>query len=174
MKKKIYIVLSFSGSLPSRLIRLWTKDEYCHVSLALDEELNDLYSFGRKGSYNIFNGGFVKEGLDRGVFKRFKKTKTAIYSLEVSRLQYRRVVKEIEKFKQDKDKYRYDMIGVLSVALKKPFRRENYFYCSDFVKYIIEKARIDLDLPEVVKPMDFKQEKLDLVYKGLLRDYKKS
>ena len=42
--------------------------------LELDEDLTKMYSFGRLYPYNPFLGGFVHEGLDRGTFKRFKKT----------------------------------------------------------------------------------------------------
>ena len=172
-KKKIYIILTFTGTILSRIVRLWTRDEYCHVSIALDEDLNDIYSFGRINPYNPFKGGFVKEGLDVGTFKRFRNTKSAIYSVDVSSVQYRRVIKKIKQFKRNKNKYKFNVIGLLSVALKKPFKRENYFYCSEFVKHVIEEAQIDLKLPELVKPMDFQQDNLELIYTGLLRDYKK-
>ena len=172
-KKKIYIILTFTGTILYRLVRLWTRDEYCHVSIALDKDLNDIYSFGRINPYNPFKGGFVKEGLDIGTFKRFKNTKSAIYSLDVSNIQYRRVIKKIKQFKKNKDKYKFNFIGVLSVALKKPFKRENSFYCSEFVRHILLEAQIDLKLPELVKPMDFQQESMELIYTGLLRNYKK-
>ena len=172
-RKKIYIILTFTGTILSRLIRLWTKDEYCHVSIALDKDLNDIYSFGRINPYNPFIGGFIKEGIDIGTFKRFRNTKTAIYSLDVSNLQYRRVVKKIKHFKKNKKLYKFNIIGLFSVALKVPFKRENYFYCSEFVKYIIEEAKIDLDLPDLVRPMDFKKNNLDLIYTGYLKNYQR-
>ena len=51
-KKKIYILLSFTGTILSRIIRMYTKDKYCHASLSLDKEFNELYSFGRLNPYN--------------------------------------------------------------------------------------------------------------------------
>ena len=41
--KKIYIVLTYTGTILSRIIKLYTKAEYCHVSLSLDKKLNKMY-----------------------------------------------------------------------------------------------------------------------------------
>lgn len=47
-KKHIYIVLTRTNTLISRIIRLFMNDEYTHAAIALDKELNNMYSFGRK------------------------------------------------------------------------------------------------------------------------------
>ena len=54
-KKKIYIVLTYSGTILSRIIRAYTGDEYSHVSIALDKDLEEMYSFGRLNPYNPLN-----------------------------------------------------------------------------------------------------------------------
>ena len=71
--KKIYIILTHTGTILSRIIRHWTKDEFSHISISLDKDLEEMYSFGRLNPYNAFVGGFVREGLDKGTFARFKK-----------------------------------------------------------------------------------------------------
>lgn len=43
--KTIYIVLSQTGTVLSRVLRLFTRAEYNHVSIALDENLDYMYSF---------------------------------------------------------------------------------------------------------------------------------
>ena len=62
--KKIYIVLTHSGTALSKIIKGFTKDEFSHVSISLDKELNEMYSFGRLNPYNPFWGGFVHEYID--------------------------------------------------------------------------------------------------------------
>ena len=57
--KKIYIMLSFTGTILSRIVKVVTLKEYSHVSVALDLEFNSLYSFGRINPKNPFSGGFV-------------------------------------------------------------------------------------------------------------------
>ena len=82
--KKIYIVLSFTGTILSRIVKLYTRKEYSHVSISLDKDLKHMYSFGRLNPYNPFWGGFVQESPNYGTFKRFKNSKIKIYSMEVS------------------------------------------------------------------------------------------
>ena len=69
--KKIYIVLSQTGTWFSRAIKFFTKDPYNHASISLDKELNHMYSFGRKKVNNPLRGGFVREYTDKGVFAKF-------------------------------------------------------------------------------------------------------
>ena len=76
--KRIYLILTYSGTILSRIIKIYTRDEFAHVSISLDEELNQMYSFGRLNPYNPFIGGFVHEGINIGTFKRFRKTQTAV------------------------------------------------------------------------------------------------
>ena len=81
---KIYIVLTFSKTLLSRVIKGYTKAEFAHVSLSLDDRLDMMYSFGRLNSYIPFWGGFVKEDINYGFFKRFNDTKSAIFSISLA------------------------------------------------------------------------------------------
>ena len=82
--KKIYIVLTQTGTLLSRTVKLWTGKKYNHVSIALDEKLEQLYSFGRVYPNIAFIGGFVHEGINTGTFKKFYKTDTKIYEKEIT------------------------------------------------------------------------------------------
>ena len=64
--KKVYILLSKTKTVPSNLIKLMTREPYCHTSLALDISLDEMYSFARKGVYNPCNRGFIREYLGKG------------------------------------------------------------------------------------------------------------
>lgn len=41
--KKVYILLSKTKTVPSNLIKLMTREPYCHTSLALDISLDEMY-----------------------------------------------------------------------------------------------------------------------------------
>lgn len=43
--KEVFIVLTYSGTALSTIIKKFTKDEFAHVSIALDENLEQMYSF---------------------------------------------------------------------------------------------------------------------------------
>lgn len=172
--KNIYIVLTYTGTALSKIIKSYTKKEYSHVSLSLDKNLDELYSFGRKRAYNPIIAGLVHEGINFGTFKRFKNTVTEIYELEVTDEQYKIIKDKIHEMYKEKDKYKFNIIGLLLVPTKKKFIKKNYYYCAEFVKYILEEAKVDINpVNDIPQPMQFRNIKnLKLIYTGLLKNYK--
>ena len=171
--KKIYIIISTTGTILSKIIRTYTRDEFAHASISLDKELKQIYSFGRLNPYNAFHGGFVHEYIDKGTFKRFKNTVCNIYELEIEDNQYEKIKDKIKLFSEKKDNYKFNTKGLFAVGFNKRIQRENYFYCAEFVKYVLDEAEIKLDLPEMIRPEDLKKIGEDkVIYKGLLREYK--
>lgn len=65
--KNVYIVLSQTGTIFSRAIRLYTRDQYNHASMSFDSKLLVMYSFGRRKRYNLLDSGFVIENFARGM-----------------------------------------------------------------------------------------------------------
>ena len=172
--QKLYIVLTHTGTLLSNLIKLYTKNDYSHVSLAFDEDLNEMYSFGRIYTYNAFIGGFVREYLDSGTFKRFKNTTTSVYELEVSDIQYKEIKNKVVMMYEKRKEYKFNFIGVFFVMFHKKIKRKNALYCAEFVKYALASGDVDMKyLPDIIKPEDFKQVKdAKLIYKGKLSEYR--
>lgn len=170
--KKIYIILTHTGTALSKIIKGFTKDEFSHVSIALDIELKEMYSFGRLNPYNPFWGGFVHEYIDKGTFKRFYKTRAKVYSLEITEQQYESIKNYIEQIKNNKENYKFNIIGLFAAGFHKKIKKQKSFYCAEFVKYVMEKADIKTDLPDIVKPEDFKNiNELQEIYGGLFRKY---
>lgn len=165
-------MLSHSGSMFSKAIKVCSKDPYTHVSIALDENLYELYSFGRINPYNPIIGGFVKEDIVNGTYRRFPETKCAIYALEIDDVQYRRLKRELNKFKRASRRYGYNFIGVVSAAFNKPIHRRHSYFCSQFVSEILQNSGIKLleKDPRLTSPMDFsKCDGLECVYEGELK-----
>lgn len=171
--KKVYIVLTHTGTILSRIVRMLTKNKYTHASISLDVNMDGMYSFGRLNPYNPFLGGFVQEGINIGTFRRFKNTRTAIYSLKVTDEQYDRLKEIIKTINTDKDIYKFNVLGLIFALFDKRYIRENRFYCSEFVRHTLEESKIEIKgICNVIKPEDFRRiKKMRLVYSGLLRDY---
>ena len=170
--KKIYFVLTYTGTFLSRVVRYYTKEQYSHISIAFDEKLKEMYSFGRFHAYNPFIGGFVQESPDKGIYKRFPKTITKIYSLEVSDAQYQRMKEIILYFHDNKARFHFNTLGLFSVPFRMKWNRENHFYCAEFVKYVLENSNLNISLPEFVKPNDFQNiSGMHEVYTGILKEY---
>lgn len=173
--RKIYIVLTYTGTILSKIIKTYTKDEFSHVSLSLDKKLEYMYSFGRLNPYNPFIGGFVHEGIDIGTFKRFKRTKTNIYSMQINEGQYNKLIETIKEIEKQKKQYKFNSIGLFAIGFNLKVKRKYAFYCAEFVKYLLEQSGIETNLPEMIRPEDFKNlENIKLEYRGKLRKYNKS
>lgn len=170
----IYILLSHSGSMFSKAINICTREPYTHVSIALDRNLKELYSFGRINPYNPIIGGFVKEDVINGTYGRFPNTKCALYSLEIDDIQYRKLRKELNRFKRESERYGYNLLGVVSAAFNHPIHRKYSYFCSQFVSEVLLNSgiRIINKNPSLTSPMDFRIcEELEFVYEGNLKTY---
>lgn len=173
--KEIYILLTHSGSMFSKAINIYTRVPYTHVSIGLDRDLQELYSFGRRKPYNPIIGGFVREDIVYGTYGRFPETRCALYSLEINELQYKKLLRQLDMFKANKDRYSYNLIGLVGVIIHRPIDREYSYFCSQFVGKVLLNSGIDIvgKSPGLTSPMDFLQCKdLQFIYEGNLRDYK--
>ncbi len=171
--EKVYIVLSQTGSIVSRILKLVTRAPYNHSSIAFTEDLNAMYSFGRLRPYNPFVGGFVEESLNRGTFKRFRDTKIMVLELEVhpdAREQCRAV---IDRMMRNRRRYRYNYEGLFLAAVHIHYERSNCYYCSEFVKELAETMELDGadTLPSIAKPVHLLNLKHRVVYVGRMQDY---
>ena len=94
-------------------------------------------------------------------------------SIEISKEQYKNIKLEIEKIEENKNRYKFNFAGLLCAGVNYQLKRENAFYCAEFVKYVINNAEVGLELPKVIKPMDFKYKlkNKQMTYKGLLKNY---
>lgn len=172
--KNIYIILSQSGSIPSRFLKFFTHDQYNHVSISLTPTLETMYSFARLKPNNPFIGGFVEEGKNFGTFKKFSKTVVNVMEFEVTDEKYNAIKYFIDYFKRNKEKFKYNYIGVALAALKLNYRPKHKFYCSQFVKTVLACFNIEnsKELPNTIKPIDFlKLNNKKIVYTGLLQSY---
>ncbi len=156
-KEKIYIVISQTGTVLSRILRKITGAEYNHVSLSLDKDLQLLYSFGRKNPYYPFWGGFVTESPNFGTFKRFYNTDVIVLSVDVDEHKFRKIENTIELMLNDRRKYHYNYLGLYLAALKINHKGHNRFYCSEFVRDILQSCGVNgsAELPDIIQPIHF-------------------
>ena len=174
MDREIYLVLSQTGSFVCNMIRVYTRDEFNHISISLSKDLEPMYSFGRRNPYNPLWGGFVKEHLHSGTFKRFPRTKTAVLALPVSEEVYNGIRDLLDEMYRHKEQFGYDMIGLYLAAIKIEKRRDNKYYCSDFIKTILQKYNVpgSEKLKSITAPSDFLTfSGTTVIYRGLLKDY---
>ena len=171
--KRIYFILTYSGTVLGRIIRFKTRRFYTHVSISLDEDLEKMYSFGRINPYNCFVGGFVHERQNLGFFKRFKNTKAMICYIQITDYQYEKLEQQIKLFEENKAKYKFNTLGLIYIFFNKKIHRNNYFYCAEFIKHILQKSNININLPDMPKPENFEKLKNSkIIYTGIFNNYR--
>ena len=158
--KSIYIVLTRSDTILSRLIHLVTADTYTHVSIAFDEQLQTLYSSARKNGRTIFPAGPCREYLCGDYYqKNARLIPCAVYELEVSDEAYDKAVEEVTQIMEQADQYHYNILGLLLCQLNIPHRRRHHFFCSQFVSEVLHRSQA-VSLPKdtsLMKPSDYMQ-----------------
>lgn len=172
--KKIYIITTYTGTVLSYLIRNISKTPYAHVSIALNEDLKPMYSFGRLNPKTPLFAGFVEENINQGLYAIRKNTMCRVYSLDITDLQYENLYENIMKVSNNREKYDYDVKALVYLSVNRPRCSEYKYVCSHFVADMLQKSDIKiLDKQSYqVRPNDFYDLKaLTLEYEGLLSHY---
>lgn len=171
VNKSIYIVLTRTNTILSRLIGAIKNDEYTHASISLNKDLSIMYSFGRKYTYNPFVGRFVKENLNEGVFALQNKLKGLVLEIEVTPEQYDKINALLNKFISNSNSYKYNYYGLINSLLNKESYSDDKFLCSEFVYYILNECGVvNLNKSRnLIRPQDLLNIKGRVLYKGNLK-----
>lgn len=174
MKKYVYVMLSQTGTLLDRAIRRITHGKYSHASICLDGDFQKFYSFGRIFPRNPFWGGYVMESPNFGTFKRFKNTEVIISRLEAEEEQYERLKRCLEYMFENKKRYKYNYLGLFLATFNRAYRKENRYYCSEFVGDTLRRFRLvdKCYFGKIIRPMDLMSlPNSEVVYRGLLSKF---
>ncbi|RDY22681.1 hypothetical protein CHF27_012105 [Romboutsia maritimum] len=172
--KKIYIITTYTGTVLSYLIRNISKTPYAHVSIALNQELNPMYSFGRLNPKTPIFAGFVEENINEGLYAIRTNTMCRVYSLEVTELQYERLYENIMVVSNSRKSYDYDIMALIYLSINKPREADYKYVCSHFVADMLKKSGLNIfdKEPCAIRPNDFYDlAHLTLEYEGLLSKY---
>jgi hypothetical protein len=173
-KSYLYIVLTRTNTMVSKLIQLFKNDEYTHAAISLDKELNYMYSFSRRDTYNPFMGRFKKEDIDEGLYKFCHTLQGVIIEIEVSREQHEKAKALLDHFITNSSYYKYNYIGLLYNLFNKPVSRDGRFLCSEFVYHILKESGVaDFEISKnLVRPQNLMDLEGRIVYKGNLKEMK--
>lgn len=168
---RVYILLTQTSSVLTKLIKFCTKAPYNHASLAFDERLEYTYSFGRVKPNDPLIGGFAHERLDTGVFKD---ATCQLLSLDVTESQYKKMRERVAQIEADQTKYKFNLIGLFGTKFNFNLDRKHAYFCSQFVSKILQEVGIfPEDFPaHLVTPSDLADHiNLKIEYQGTLSDY---
>lgn len=171
-KYYLYLVLTRTNTVISKAIQLIKKDEYTHAAISLDQELNHMYSFGRKYTHFPFIGRFKQENLSTGLYKYHSNLPVMIMEIEVSKQQYEDAEFLLKRFIANSKQYKYNYKGLLHCLFNRPAYCDHRFLCSEFVYYILKESGItDLEMPRnLVRPQSLLNLESRIVYQGTIRN----
>lgn len=170
----VYLIFSKTGTWLSRALNIFSDTKYVHASISFDDSFSKMYSFGRTNPSNPFSGGFVEENLFDGVYKNNPLSECIIYKVKITNKQYDCLLKEVQLFQSEKDKYRYNFLGLFGVLVNRPLKRKDHYFCTQFVSEILIKSEIyyTQKIPELIRPSDlFLICNKELIYEGLITNH---
>ena len=164
----IFILLMHSGTPLANAIKVVTRAQYSHACISFNAGLNPLYSFGGKTKAGEKGFGFVIQNTRDEFYKKYK-ANYGLYVMFVSKEARNLMKSKLHEFKKNKDKYKYDIAGLVQVFFNQPTDyKKNKYFCSRFVMDIVQAGENKLDkVPSLWKPEDIKQlQNISLVNSG--------
>ena len=106
-ERRIYILLTRSGTWFSHLIYFATRDSYTHASIGLDGPSGPFYSFARKYRHFALPAGLVEEQVTAYRFA----VPCCLYELTVSEETYVRLRRQLRSMYAQREEYHYSVLG---------------------------------------------------------------
>lgn len=142
--KYIYIVFSATPYAIGKAIRRITGDPYNHVSISLDRDMTQMYSFARRYYRLPLYGGFVKESLFRYRLKG-QNTQICLCKLPVKAGQFDTLQTLLSGMYQNRERYLYNHLSVLTSPFRRPVKLQDAYTCVEFIATVLSQLAL---LPE--------------------------
>lgn len=171
--EKIYFALVDTPGIFAALIRLFTGINYVHVVLALDGQLQEAYSMGRRNPAVPLIAGFEKEDTYE-IERVFPMAKYRIMSIECSESQKEEIARQLRNCYRQRYHYHYCILGLPFLVFGVPFYQKNHYTCSSFLARLLDENGLCLFEKHfsLVTPRDFYELKsVKLEYEGTLRRF---
>ena len=171
----VYIVLTYTNSLFSKIIRKVKSSKFTHAGLTLDSDLSKILTF----KFDIgANNGFTVENLDKYI-SIYKDTLISVMAVFVDKATKKALDKSIQYYIESKEKTKYNfgnLIDILRNKAKDNDPENLSMVCSQFVDTLLKLSGIDITdkSSNLVIPQDFQNisnPKIFKLYEGLAREY---
>lgn len=175
--RKIYILISQTGTLFSKGIKWYTKQPYNHSAITTDKYFPVFWSFARRWPRLPFPGCFVKEELNKGTYALFPDTDCVVLAFETDNKKAEKLDAILEEHINSRKRYGYNYLTIFSTVLlgKATQSKRNRRTCAEFVAYVLSESKIHSFGKEhqLVHPMDVLNDySRNIIYRGKMRDIK--
>ena len=138
----IYVLFSATPYRMGRVIRLVTGEPYNHVSIAMEENLRELYAFARRHYHTPLYGGFVTEHPARYHHKDAA-AQISLYRLPVSHAQKASLYRRLAQMGADPERYLYNHLSALAAPFHRKITLRDAFTCAEFTVSVLQELGLD-------------------------------
>lgn len=136
-KAYIYIVLIKALTKLGKFSRRINPYEYTHISVCLDDKLEDFITFSRKRHYSPFDSGFMHEKIEHYAFGDKKEVKVKVFAIPVNINNKYKIEEYIKKIENDKE-YIFNLYSMITMPFFHGVEIYKAHNCMSFVSKIIE------------------------------------
>lgn len=133
----IYIVLVKSLTKLGKISRAINNYEYTHMSVSLDDKLEEFISFSRKKHYAPFDSGFMREKVEHYAFGNNKEIKLKVFAIPVSKEIKENIESYICKIENDAE-YIFNLYSMITMPLLHGVKIYKAHNCMSFIGKILE------------------------------------
>lgn len=167
----IYLAFVDTPGILAALIHLFLKQKYIHVVIAMDEDLEEAYSVGRRNPRIPILAGFEREDK-RKILRAFPTADYMICELDCSAQQKNRIRETLHRDYLRRYQYHYAVLGLLFIVCSRPFYQKNHYTCSSYIAKLLQDNDIMISRKHfsLVTPRDFYQyQDKRIVFEGSLK-----
>lgn len=155
-ERYLYIIFASTPYRIGRAIRHFTGEEYNHVCIALNQDLDPMYGFSRRYYHTPFYGGFVQESLSR-YHVNGQAANIRVCRLPVTQEQYETLEQHISDMLQRQEQYLYNHLSAFAVPLRRPVKVRDAYICVEFCVQILHSIGQDVDPDQYYSVGDLEQ-----------------
>jgi len=160
--KSLYVMISRTESRMGRLIRLFTRYDYNHVSLTLDPEFRSWVSFARYYCNAPLYGGYIVEPAERYLASG-KSSRVRIFQVEISEEKFEQLSARFDTAGNPDSGMIYNIFDAMATPWGRSIQVQNAYTCLGFANEVLGQcyaniSELDRDLSD------------RLVYEGELKD----
>lgn len=152
----IYLAMVDTPGLFAGLIRRFLRQKYIHVAVAMDERMEEAYSFGRRNPRIPFFAGFEREDKEK-ILRAFPTADYMVCALACSAEQKNGIRRRLEEDYGRRWRLHYAVLGLPFIVRGIPFYQRGHYTCSSYIARLLEEngIRISEKHFSLVTPKDF-------------------
>lgn len=160
MENPVYVLLTDTGTGFSKVSKAVTGDPYNHVSLALDSDLEYVYTYALKTDTNGSKGGLKRESKEM-----LKGARYSLYEMSLTKDMYVRLVDRLDHLEKNVSETGYNHWGLVNTLLGKEVFKSaaEVMICSQFLASVMADVGVEFfkgRAHSTIKPYEFVKSKL--------------